>query len=270
VSAVAAPELVERFECFGGTVTLSASGASAAELRTALGFARRLALDVHHRLTRFEPSSELSRLNADPRPTVPAGALLRRFARAVHWAGTTSGGLVDASCSPPGVPSTWPGHREPVAAGGWRHVHAGHAHVLRPPGLHLDSGGLAKGMAADLMAAALAGCQTWMVDCRGDLRLGGRSGRERDVRVADPFAADHVLQTLRVRRGAVATSGITRSAWAGGHHVTDPRTGRPADTGLVQVTALADTGLQAEVRAKAALLAGPGRAPGHLPPAGSW
>jgi len=44
--------------------------------------------------------------------------------------------------------------------------------------------------------------------------------------------------------------------------------GRPADTGLVQVTAMADTGLQAEVRAKAALLAGPGRAPGHLPAGG--
>jgi len=268
VSVAAPPELVECFDCFGGTVTLSASGPSAAEVRTALGFARRLALDVHHQLTRYEPSSELSRLNADPRRAVPASAMLRRFARAVHWAGTTSGGLVDATCSPPGVPSGWRAHREPVAAGGWRHVHADHSHVLRPPGVHLDSGGLAKGVAADLMAAALAGCATWMVDCRGDLRVGGTSGREREVRVAGPFNADAVLHTLRVRRGAVATSGITRRAWAGGHHLTDPRTGRPADTGLVQVTAMADTGLQAEVRAKAALLAGPGRAPGHLPAGG--
>jgi thiamine biosynthesis lipoprotein len=199
---------------------------------------------------------------------VPASALLRRFARAVHWAGTTSGGLVDATCSPPGVPTTWPARRERVAAGGWRHVHAGHDHVLRPPGVHLDSGGLAKGIAADLMAAALAGCATWMVDCRGDLRLGGTSGREREVRVADPFAPGEALHSLTVRRGAVATSGVTRSAWAGGHHLTDPRTGRAADTGLLQVTALADTGLQAEVRAKAALLAGPGGAPGHLPDGG--
>ena len=268
MSAVATPELVERFDCFGGIVTLSASGPCAADVRTALGFARRLALDVHQRLTRYEPSSELSRLNADSRSTVPAGALLRRFARAVQWAGTTSGGLVDATCSPPGVPSRWPAHRDPVAAGGWRHVHAGHAHIMRPPGVHLDSGGLAKGMAADLMAAALAGCATWMVDCRGDLRLGGTSGRERDVNVDDPFAAGGVVHTLRIRRGAIATSGITRRAWAGGHHLTDPRTGRPADTGLVQVTALADTGLQAEVRGKAALLAGPEAAPGHLPAGG--
>jgi thiamine biosynthesis lipoprotein len=268
VSVAAPSELVERFDCFGATVTLSASGASAGDLRTALGFARRLALDVHQRLTRYESSSELSRLNADPRPAAPASAMLRRFARAVHWAGATSGGLVDATCSPPGLPPGWRAHREPVAAGGWRHVRAGQAHVLRPPGVHLDSGGLAKGLAADLMAAALAGCPTWMVDCRGDLRIGGTSGREREVHVADPFDADAVLHTLRLRRGAVATSGITRRAWAGGHHLTDPRTGRPADTGLVQVTAVAETGLQAEVRAKAALLAGPGRAAGHLPAGG--
>jgi thiamine biosynthesis lipoprotein len=60
-----------------------------------------------------------------------------------------------------------------------------------------------------------------------------------------------------VSRGAVATSGVTRRAWGDAHHLVDPRTGRPADTGIVQVTALARTALQAEVRAKTALLAGP-------------
>jgi thiamine biosynthesis lipoprotein len=260
-------ERTERFRCFGGTVTVAASG-PADVVATALGVARHVALDVHRRLTRFEPTSELSRLNADPRPSIATGALLRRFAAAVQRAGAASGGLVDATCSPPGPPPGWPGHREAVPAGGWRHVHVAGDCVLRPPGVQLDSGGLAKGLAADLMARALAPCESWLVDCGGDLRIGGTGRRPRDVDVADPTTPGGVLHRFSTVAGAVATSGTTRRAWAGGHHLTDPRTGRPAATGLMQVTALAATGLEAEVRAKAALLAGPRDAVAHLPAGG--
>jgi thiamine biosynthesis lipoprotein len=50
--------------------------------------------------------------------------------------------------------------------------------------------------------------------------------------------------------------------WAGPdgtprHHLLDPSTGEPAFTGLVAVTALAPTALEAETLAKAALLSGP-------------
>ena len=41
------------------------------------------------------------------------------------------------------------------------------------------------------------------------------------------------------------------------HHLIDPSTGAPAFTGIVQVTALAPTGVVAEALAKAAILAGP-------------
>jgi thiamine biosynthesis lipoprotein len=61
--------------------------------------------------------------------------------------------------------------------------------------------------------------------------------------------------------GAVATSGIGRRSWlqAGrpAHHLLDPATGAPAFTGVVQATALAPTALEAEIRAKAAVLSGP-------------
>ena len=58
----------------------------------------------------------------------------------------------------------------------------------------------------------------------------------------------------------MATSGTTRRRWDGGHHLIDPRTREPADTGVLQATAVAATGLEAEVLAKAAILAGPERA----------
>src|SRR4029079_15544357 len=62
--------------------------------------------------------------------------------------------------------------------------------------------------------------------------------------------------------GGTGTAGIAPRLWrteAGrsAHHVIDPATGRPAWTGLVAVTAVAGTALEAEVLAKAALLSGP-------------
>ena len=70
--------------------------------------------------------------------------------------------------------------------------------------------------------------------------------------------------SCRLTDGAAATSGVTRRGW----HLIDPSTGRPARTGIVQATAFAPTALEAEVRAKAALLAGPAAVRDHLPHGG--
>ena len=60
-------------------------------------------------------------------------------------------------------------------------------------------------------------------------------------------------------RVGVATSGTHRRSWQFGghaaHHLIDPRTGNPAQTGVRSVTALAATVTVAEVAAKAVLLA---------------
>jgi thiamine biosynthesis lipoprotein len=82
--------------------------------------------------------------------------------------------------------------------------------------------------------------------------------------VTDPFGGEEPVAILGLRSGAVATSGTTRRRG----HLIDPRTREPADTGIVQATALAPTGLEAEVRAKGALLAGPRGAARHLPDGG--
>jgi thiamine biosynthesis lipoprotein len=71
-----------------------------------------------------------------------------------------------------------------------------------------------------------------------------------------------VAHTFHVRAGGVATSGIDVRLWERedgdyAHHLIDPATKSPAWTGLVAVTALAPTALEAEALAKAALLSGP-------------
>lgn len=250
-------EQVRIVPCFGGRVVVRASGTGAAGLEApaALVMAEALLRRVHARLTCFDPESELSRLNADSRPVVLASPLVVRLAAAVEPAGRLSGGLVDATLRSPGL-----------ARDAWRSVVVDRTRgaVLRPPGVELDSGGLAKGMAADLVAHRLAGHASFSVECLGDLRVGGSSGRPRPVRVADPFLGAEPIAVLELRSGAAATSGTTRRTG----HLIDPRTREPADTGIVQATALAPTGLEAEIHAKAALLAGPRRGAGRLPHGG--
>jgi thiamine biosynthesis lipoprotein len=139
--------------------------------------------------------------------------------------------------------------------------------VRRPPGVALDSGGLAKGLFADLIATELAAYPGYVVNCAGDVRFCGPDPRP--MRVASPFG-DAVLHTFALAAGAAATSGISRRSWLDGsgrpaHHLLDPATGAPAFTGIVQATALAPTALEAEALAKAALLSGPDGAPAWLP-----
>ena len=121
-----------------------------------------------------------------------------------------------------------------------------------------------------MAAHLLRGYARFVVDCGGDLRVGG-PGAEDDpyeIEVEHPLTGERVL-VLRVAAGGVATSGINVRLWrteAGrfAHHLLDPETGEPAWTGLAGVTALGSTALEAETLAKAALLSGPKAARGWL------
>jgi thiamine biosynthesis lipoprotein len=140
-------------------------------------------------------------------------------------------------------------------------VRVGDAAIARPAGVLIDTGGTTKGLLADAVAHALAPFAHFVVDCGGDMRIGGAAGGPRAVVVEHPLTRDHHA-TLEVADGAVATSGLGKRVWGrpgGGyaHHLLDPATGEPAWTGLIAVTATAPTALEAEAIAKSALLTGP-------------
>ena len=104
---------------------------------------------------------------------------------------------------------------------------------------------------ADELSKLLDGFDAYVLDCAGDVRVGGRAQLTRLVRVAGPFDGS-TLHTFSIAAGSVATSGIGRRSWMvdGGrpaHHLLDPRTGAPAFTGVVQATSLAPTAAEAEV-----------------------
>jgi thiamine biosynthesis lipoprotein len=261
------------FRCFGTqcAVLVDDPAAEAA--------ARRRLEAWHDRFSRFRPDSEPARLNADPRPAVPVSRVMARLVEAVVAAGRMTGGLVDATLLreieaagyrtdlgaplPVGLALRLAPPRRaarPSTAARWPEIRVVGTVVHRPPGVAIDGGGLAKGLFADLIAESLPHA-VLAVDCGGDLRV---RGPRRRIRVADPFGGP-AIHAFTLAAGAAATSGIGRRSWLDArgrpaHHLLDPATGRPAFTGVVQATALAPTALEAEIRAKAAVLSGPDRA----------
>jgi thiamine biosynthesis lipoprotein len=137
--------------------------------------------------------------------------------------------------------------------------------VVRPRGVRLDSGGLGKGLAADLGAITVPMGIRFAISCGGDLAVGGATPDQPWEIAVHSARTGEAVQWLRVRTGGVATSGISSRLWRRpdgrfAHHLIDPSTGEPAWTGLVAVTAVAATTLDAEVLAKTAMLSGPDRA----------
>ncbi len=250
--------------------------------------ARRFVAEFDAKLSRFKPDSELCVLNADSRERVPASPLLRAAVKAGLAAAERSGGLVDPTLTDEIESAGYVGSRAGVAgapladalaeapsrrpaapnpAARWRRfaVDDEAGTVSRPPGVRFDTGGAGKGLAADLLAARLRGYSRFIVDCGGDIRIGGPDAllRPYEVFVEHPLTGERA-HVLRLSAGAVATSGLNVRVWRGGdgryaHHLLDPASGEPAWTGLVGVTALGDTAVEAETFSKAALLSGPER-----------
>jgi FAD:protein FMN transferase len=282
------------FPCFGSMCSVFVIGDGAAgSAEDAVAWARGQLEQWHRDFTRFEADSELSLLNAERHHAVAVSPAMARFAELVKRAAELTNGLVDATLlreietagyttdlaepvdlrealknAPPRAPAA------PNAGSHWRLLRVDHTDnvVVRPPAVGLDSGGLAKGLFCDLLAETLGTHDAFAIDCAGDLRVGGRARLAREIRVASPFDAE-TLHTFTATDLAAATSGIGRRSWIDArgrpcHHLLDPSTGRPAFTGIVQVTALAARAALAEVCAKAAILSGPAGARRWLPDGG--
>jgi thiamine biosynthesis lipoprotein len=228
-----------------------------------------------NRLTRFQADSDLSRLNADRSPAVRVRPTL---GSALDWARTAcaaSAGVVDVTMLDARLAAEHGDEPSQVAANGaqWSIECSGRrVQVTRSPGVHFDLDGVAKGWLADRASWLLIDWPGCFIDADGDVALAAGSGVEWLIDVADPhsesappLATFRFLGTNGWRRTAgVATSGTSVHRWThpGGrsdHHLIDPRSGRPAETDVVQATVVAPTAREAEVLAKAALILGTGR-----------
>jgi thiamine biosynthesis lipoprotein len=130
------------------------------------------------------------------------------------------------------------------------------------PGIEINLGAIGKGAAVDAIAAVLAqrGVRHALVSAAGSSAraVGGRAGGF-TVDLTSPLA-DRPLARLRLRGGALGTSGIGhQSIVQDGRrfsHVIDPRTGWPA-AGVVSASVVAADATTADALSTAMLIGGP-------------
>ena len=251
------------FDSLGGECELYAIGVDAAALEGAEAWIRRM----HDRLTRFEPHSELSRLNASRGRWFAVSPELEALLRESLRAFEVSDGLVNVAVLPALLAA---GYTRDFAAGPTAigpvpriaplpevlHMRPGEARLVHSG--TIDLGGVAKGWLADRVAERLG--TNALVNLCGDVfaKGGGETGEGWPVGFGD--------RTLLLKDLGAATSGTTKRSWEGGHHLIDPRTGLPARSDLSEVSVLASTATDAEIFAKVALLLGSRDAPKWLEP----
>lgn len=229
-------------------------------------------------LSRFRPDSDLSMLNRAPGDwLIVTPVLAETLDLALRGAAATDGLVTpvvlealeragydrDFAALAEGTPPAPPSPRAPSCED-WRtiHVEATRGLVVRPAGLRLDLGGVAKGWAADRAVRLISRHGPALVDVGGDIAVSGprRDGTPWVIGVQDPRGGDGDLEVLLLNAGGVATSGRDYRRWRQGdrerHHIIDPRTGEPANTDLLSVTVVAPTAAEAEIAAKAIFIQG--------------
>ena len=238
--------------------------------------------DIESRWSRFRPESELSALNAHAGSPVFTSADTATVVAMAIEAWRVTGGLFDPTVHDALVasgydrtfddigeadpsPTSAPDHPATVPGPADIEVDERIGLVVLPPGCHLDLGGIGKGRAADLVIDQLiaSGAAGACVDLGGDVRVAGLTvggGDDWVIAVDNPFEPGRDLALLRLAGGAVTTSSSMKRRWSTGsgaaHHLIDPGTGRPAESGLAAVTVVAGAAAWGEVHAKAALIAG--------------
>ncbi len=273
----AAPGIADTFAAMGTRVTVLLP----AEHRAAASIARAVMAAWDARFSRFDPGSELSRMNATaghPAGFVAGEELFLATTVALDAAAATDGifdPLLGARLVALGYDRTFarladepsPGGAErgdaaPWVAGRWREIVIDPAtrRTWLPAGTALDLGGIAKGMAVDAaLAAVIATGVAWAaVDAGGDLAVHGLPPGASEWPIAVDGMGERVLA---IRDGAIATSSVLERRWrtadgAWRHHLIDPRTGLPAASDVALASVSAATCTQAEVAAKVALLLG--------------
>ncbi|MGE0538755.1 MAG: FAD:protein FMN transferase [Dehalococcoidia bacterium] len=232
---------------------------------------------AERRLSRFQPTSELSRLNRSAGTARCVSPLLFRLVATALAAARVTDGRFDPTVLPAllaaGYTRTFAQHGEAlvgdtalaVLPGRYREVRLDRVHstVLLPRGGGLDLGGIAKGWLADVVLRRLRPLGAAAVDIGGDCAFtpSGVGDPPWLIEVADPWTSGASVADLAIEGGGgVATSGILRRRWQTSrgwqHHLIDPRTGVPATTDLASVTVVAPSATTAEVLAKLVLFEG--------------
>ena len=241
------------------TVMLLSAGGGDAE--AALTAAEEELYRLDETLSRTREKSAVSLLNSAPAgtPTDVGQEVRALIAAALEFSDATAGAF-DITLAP--VSSAWgfteDAYRVPAQAEldallshvGAEHVHLeGPASVALDQGTEIDLGAIAKGYASDAVAAIYRenGVTYGTVSLGGNVWVcgGNPEGRPWQIGIQDPARpeeADAYAGVLAMEDGyAVTSGGYQRYFEEDGktyHHIIDPATGRPAESGLASVTVI--------------------------------
>jgi thiamine biosynthesis lipoprotein len=291
MSTVAQAPSVQRWRALGTTAVLRTS---AGRLAAAVAAAQGQIAQIDAAANRFDPASDLSRVNAAGGRRTEVSPLTVQAVRLAVGAAAVSRGAVDPTIGQElvslGYDRDWdllahvdartPLGNPQAPRGGltrspaWRSIELWDdpPAVRIPPTIRLDLGATAKALAADLGARAAADLtgNAVLLSLGGDIATGGpASDGGWPIRVAD----DHrdgdagLTQDIAIVSGGLATSSLVPRRWYHDgraiHHIVDPRTGLPVTPRWRTASVAAADCAQANVAATAALVLGDD-APGWL------
>ena len=231
-----------------------------------------LALGLESKWSRFRSESELMRLNNAPGQPIEVSPETIRLILEMKNAYEVTDGLYDPNILGEIIDagfakskdndldiSIWTGRETSDLGINDVEVDLENSTVTIPRGVGLDSGGIGKGLAADLMAvrAMELGAMGIAVFAGGDVSVRGISdtGDGWHIGIQDPSNSEKYVDTVSLSIGGIATSGL--SGWlskTGNSHIIDPQSGNSAQSLVLQSTVIARAAVHAEALAKVSFM----------------
>lgn len=141
-------------------------------------------------------------------------------------------------------------------------------HVALPDDVRLDLGGIAKGFTSARVMKVFAehGVTSGIISLGGNVQTLGTKpdGSLWRVGIQDPNDPNSLFAVVEVSDEAVITSGAYQRYFEQDgihyHHIIDPRTGYPANNGLISVTIISPDGTLADALSTSLFIMGPEKA----------
>jgi FAD:protein FMN transferase len=277
----------DEFRAMNSDIVLAACGSDQAAIDHGFLVARQFISQSEQRFTRFTETSELAELNRSAGRWYQASSEMFEVLKEAYQLSIDTNGLFNPAVLPTLKRLGYNRSMEMIKSSGsednpfeiskGQAVHDQNFRMIKldpitnsiylPAGIQVDLGGIAKGWIAEQAAWQLAEySNSCAVSAGGDMFLVNLPDKEPEweVGLENPLNPEEDLAILHVHPGAVATSSTAKRQWRHNgklqHHLIDPRTGEPATTEWLSVTVWAERAAEAEVYAKALLIAGPGQA----------
>lgn len=229
--------------------------------------------ELETKWSRYIPTSELMQINNNPESMIQVSDATLRLVNEMKngfevtqgiFSGNILGELIDlgfanSRINPENV-TNWQARAKSVADLSDVEIDLQNKSVSVPIGVALDSGGIGKGLAADLMSdyAMQLGAMGIAVFAGGDVAVKGMAPDAAGwkVNISDPGDVDKFIDTISLSRGGLATSSPMGWRIKDAHHIIDPRTHKSSDSDVLQATIIAQNASQAEVLAKMCVILG--------------